>query len=179
MNYCKVIFKPENRIVKVVEGISLMEVINDQGVESFLTTLLPFGLTDIDIAYCYPGLMSAFYCGSFVKAIYDEETMRYVNRVFKGIKQEFDPNLMDSMKTAMDKNTFLSGRTSQAYKDDHYLTQIFSKYGVSQDAKPELTDIKIKAQNEINKRLEMYQLPERTAEQRKLLQEFLPGQCKY
>lgn len=33
MNYCKVIFKPENRIVKVVEGISLMEVINDQGVE--------------------------------------------------------------------------------------------------------------------------------------------------
>lgn len=182
--YISIVFYELSKFYKINCGICALlsdsaKVDYQSGVESLLTTLLPFNLTDIDIAYCYPGLMSGFYCGSFIKAIYDEETMRYMNRIFKGIKQELDPNLMDSMKVAMDKNTFLTGRTPQAYRDDHYLTQIFSKYGVSQDAKPELTDIRIKAQKEIDRRLAMYKLPERTAEQQKLLQEYLPTQCKY
>lgn len=149
------------------------------GMESIMTTLAPFQLTDIDIAYCYPGLMSAFYCGSFVKAIYDEELMRYVNRLFAGIRQEIDPNLLDSMKSAIDTNTFLIGRTSKEYKKDHYLTRIFSKYGVSLDADPEKTDIHRRALKEIDRRLEMYQLPGRSSEQKRLLQPWLPTQCKY
>ncbi|NLN97303.1 MAG: hypothetical protein GX127_02725 [Eubacteriaceae bacterium] len=149
------------------------------GVESTITTLLPFELTEIDCVYCYPGLMSGFYCGSFEKAIYDEELIRISNHYLKGINQNIDPNVIDDMLNSIDSNTFLSGRTPKRYREDFYLPKIFSKYGVSEDTKPEKKEIHLLALAEIERRINKYQLPERTKEQKELLNRYLPEACKY
>lgn len=128
---------------------------------------------------CYPGLMSAWYCGSFEKLILDEEMMRYVNRSLKGVNTKVDPKLMQSLRNAQEHHTFLQGRTSPVYKKEHYLTKIFSKYGVSQDISPEKTDIHLKAQKEIADRIEGYTLPDITEAQKKIIQPYLPTKCKF
>lgn len=184
MTYISVVFYELCKSYRIPCSINAMlsdaAVPNYQsGVESLLTTMLPFELTDLDIAYCYPGLMAGFYCGSFEKVIYDEETMRYVNRIFKGISQKIDTNILKDMQKAMVTKTFLNGKTPNIYREENYLTNIFSKYGISEGIQPEKADIILKAKAEIKRRLGGYQLPKRTIEQKQLLQRFLPSQCRY
>lgn len=149
------------------------------GVESLLTTMLPYYITDIDTVWCYPGHMSAWYCGSFEKLILDEEMMRNVNRSLQGVNLKVDSKYMQNLKTAQAKNTFLSGRTPKNYRDEHYLSEIFSKYGVSDDMSPEKTDVNLIVKNELANRIERYQLPDLTNAQKKILQPYLPSKCKY
>lgn len=149
------------------------------GAESMLTTLMPYYASEINEVWCYPGLMSAWYCGSFEKLILDEEMMRNVNRALKGVNLKLDPKLMRSLTEAQEKNTFLQGKTPSAYRKDHYLTKIFSKYGVSQDISPEKTDIRLKVKREIENRINEYQAPEITKEQKEILKPHLPSRCSF
>ena len=149
------------------------------GAESMLTTLMPYYASEINEVWCYPGLMSAWYCGSFEKLILDEEMMRNVNRALKGVNLKLDPKLMRSLTEAQEKNTFLQGKTPSAYRKDHYLTKIFSKYGVSQDISPEKTDIRLKVKREIESRINQYQAPEMTKKQKEILQPHLPSRCSF
>ena len=105
--------------------------------------------------------------------------MRNVNRALKGVNLKLDPKLMTSLTEAQEKNTFLQGKTPSAYRKDHYLTKIFSKYGVSQDISPEKTDVRLKVKMEIENRINQYQAPEITEDQKKLLQPYLPSKCSF
>lgn len=149
------------------------------GIETYLSTFLPYYYIDLDVAWCYPGHMAAWYCGSFEKAILDEELMRNINRSFAPLNTTLETNFNDILLMAKEKNTFLTGRTPKEYRRDHYLSKIFSKYGVSQDLDIEKTDLSMRVKKEIKTRLDAYQLPERTKDQQKLLNEFLPNECKY
>lgn len=149
------------------------------GAESMLTTLLPYHLSDVNVVWCYPGLMSAWYCGSFEKLILDEEMMRNVNRSLQGVNLKVDKKLMGSLVEAQKNNTFLQGKTPSVYRKDHYLSKIFSKYGVSQDISPEKTDLRLKVKKEIAARMEAYKAPEITKAQQKILGAWLPSKCKF
>lgn len=148
------------------------------GVESSLTTILPFELTDLDIVYCYPGLMSGFSCGSFEKAIYDEELVRITNHYLRGISQELDTNIIEDLLYAKETETFIRTKSPNRFKEDFYIPRGFYKGGVSFN-ELEIKDIRMKALEEIDRRMEMYQLPERSMEQKRVLNQFLPSQCKY
>ncbi|MEG0377855.1 MAG: trimethylamine methyltransferase family protein [Eubacterium sp.] len=149
------------------------------GVESLMTTMMPYMVSEIDTIWCYPGLMSAWYCGSFEKLILDEEMMRGVNRALKGVNTKIDPKLKKSLIAAQETGTFLSGKTPSTYKKDHYLTKIFTKYGVSQDISLEKTEVHLKVKKELESRVEMYKAPDLTETQKKLLQDYLPTPCKF
>jgi len=148
------------------------------GVESALTTILPFELTDLDIVYCYPGLMSGFSCGSFEKAIYDEELVRVTNRYLQGISPKLDDNIIEDLLNAKETESFFRPKSPKRFKEDFYMPSGFYKGGVYFN-ESKRKDIHTKALEEIDRRLETYQLPERSAGQKKLLNQYLPSQCKY
>lgn len=149
------------------------------GVESLLTTMLPFYYVDVDCLWCYPGHMAAWRCGSFEKTILDEEIIRYVNRALKPVVTDIESELIPLMREAKTANTFLTRRTPKEYRRDVYLTKIFSKYGIDADIDPAKKELNLKVQEELKKRVEMYQLPERSPSQQKLLNKYLPATCRY
>lgn len=149
------------------------------GVEALLTMMLPFQLTEVDEIWCYPGILSGFACGSFRKALLDEETMRYTNRVLRGLDMTIEPNLPEHLAAGLAAGSFLGVGSMEAYRRDHYLTGVFNKQGIAMantESKAELLDTVDKS---INKRISAYEPPKRDERQIKLLQPHLPSLCKF
>jgi trimethylamine---corrinoid protein Co-methyltransferase len=149
------------------------------GMEALLTTMLPFSLTDVDEVWCYPGILAGFAGGSFHKAILDEEMMRYSNRILQGVEMAVDPKLPGLLDDAMEAGSFLLIGSMDTYRRDNYLTKIFNKWGITQAGNAEKTDLAYKVQQVLERRIAAYQIPQRSAAQKKLLQPYLPSQCKY
>ncbi len=147
------------------------------GVEAMLTTLLPFSLTDAGEVWCFPGLLAGFACGSFHKAILDEEMMRYANRLLQGAEMTIDPKLPGLLAAGREAGNFLSAGSMKTYRRDNYLTKVFNKGGISQAGNAEKSDLARKVQQVLESRIAAYQLPERSAAQKKLLQPHLPSRC--
>ncbi len=149
------------------------------GMEALLTTMLPFSLSEVNEVWCYPGILAGFACGSFHKAILDEEMMRYTNRMLQGVEMTLDPKLPKLLATGRDAGNFLGIGSMATYRRDNYMTKLFNKWGMSHRDKPEKTDLAYKVQKVLEGRIAAYQLPERTAVQKKLLQPYLPSKCQY
>lgn len=149
------------------------------GVETMLSTFLPYYYSDIDNIWCNPGDVSGWRCGSFEKAILDEETMRNINRAFRPLTASVEKNFMERLAQAKEQGNFLTGRTPREYRRDHYLSTIFSKHGVPQADSSKDADVSYVIHREIESRLQQYRLPERTPEQKKLLNKYLPTEYRY
>ena len=149
------------------------------GMEALLTTILPFSLTEVNEVWCYPGILAGFACGSFQKAILDEEMMRYSNRMLQGADMTIDPKLPEILAAGQAAGSFLGIGSMDTYRRDNYMTKIFNKWGIAQADNAEKTDLAYKVQKVLESRIAAYQLPERSAEQKKLLQPYLPSQCQY
>ncbi|MGB9793047.1 MAG: trimethylamine methyltransferase family protein, partial [Thermacetogeniaceae bacterium] len=149
------------------------------GMEALLTTILPFSLTEVNEVWCYPGILAGFACGSFHKAILDEEMIRYSNRMLQGVEMTIDPRLPELLAAGQETRNFLSIGSMDTYRRNNYLTRIFDKRGIAQRGNAEKNDLTFKVQQALESRIAAYQLPERSAEQKKLLQPYLPSQCQY
>jgi trimethylamine---corrinoid protein Co-methyltransferase len=149
------------------------------GMEASLTAMLPFHLTEVQEVWCYPGIMAGFACGSFQKIILDEETMRVTNRMLQGAVMTIDQNLPEKLSAGMNAGNFLGIGRMKTYHRDNYMTNVFNKWGIGQAENPEKSDLAIIAQKIIEERIASYELPERTATQKKILQAQLPLQCLY
>jgi trimethylamine---corrinoid protein Co-methyltransferase len=149
------------------------------GMEAMLTTMLPFSLTEVNEVWCYPGILAAFACGSFHKAILDEEMMRYSNRVLQGVEMTVDSELPGLLAAGQQANSFLYLGSMDTYRRDNYLTKTFNKWGIAHADNTEKTNLAYKVQQVLGKRIAAYQLPERSAAQKKLLQPYLPSLCQY
>lgn len=149
------------------------------GMESLLSALAPFSLTDLDEVWCSPGLLAGFACGSFHKAILDEEMIRNANRLLSGVDLAISPELSSFIAEGQTDGSFLSVGTMETYKRDNYLTSTFNKWGISSVDDEAKASLNYKAEKEIKERMEAYQQPERSASQKKLLQPLLPSMCRY
>jgi len=149
------------------------------GMEALLTTMLPFSLTDVNEVWCFPGILAGFACGSFHKAILDEEMMRYSNRMLHGVEMAVDSKLPGLLAAGQKAGNFLGIGSMKTYWRDNYLTKIFNKWGIAQADNAEKTNLAYKVQQVLESRIAAYQLPERSAAQKKLLQPYLPSQCQY
>lgn len=149
------------------------------GMEAHLTTMLPFSLTEVNEVWCYPGILAGFACGSFYKAILDEEMMRYSNRILQGVEMTVDPKLPDFLAEGLAAGSFLGIGSMDAYRRDNYMTKIFNKWGIAHAGNFQKTNLAYQAQQILESRIAAYQLPERSAAQKKLLQPYLPSQCRY
>jgi len=149
------------------------------GMEAMLTTMLPFSLTEVNEVLCYPGILAGFACGSFHKAILDEEMMRYSNRMLQGVEMTIDPKLPELLAAGQEAGSFLSVGSMNTYRRDNYLTKIFNKWGIAQAENAAKTNLAHNVQKVLESRIAAYQLPERNATQKNLLQPYLPSQCQY
>jgi len=149
------------------------------GMEATLTTMLPFSLTEVNEVWCYPGILAGFACGSFHKAILDEEMMRYSNRMLQGVEMTIDPKLPELLAAGQEAGSFLGVGSMNTYRRDNYLTKIFNKWGIAQAENAAKTNLAHNVQKVLESRIAAYQLPERNATQKNLLQPYLPSQCQY
>jgi trimethylamine---corrinoid protein Co-methyltransferase len=123
--------------------------------------------------------MAGFACGSFHKAILDEETINYVNRMLQDVDLKVDPLLLEQLVDGRDAGSFLSAGSMDTYRRDNYLTKIFNKRGISQANTADSTSLAQQVEQALSERIAAYQLPERSAAQKKLLQPYLPSLCRY
>ena len=149
------------------------------GYESTITSLAPYVMTDVEEIWCYPGHMAAFAGGSFHKMIFDEELLMNCNRVLQGLNLSIDPNLKDKLSKSHEKKSFLTIGDVGIYRKEQRVTHIFDKKGIDSTTPPSESIIKLNAKKEIEKRVASYVLPERSETQKKLLQKYLPSQCRY
>jgi trimethylamine--corrinoid protein Co-methyltransferase len=149
------------------------------GLEAMLTTMMPFNLTELNEVWCYPGMLTGFACGSFQKAILDEEMMRITNRALQGQAPEPEPRLNEIMKAGMKAGSFLGVGRMKVYHRDNYMTQAFNKWGLRQAEKPMKSDLQCIVGEILNERIATYSLPIRTKSQMNVLQPHLPSKCRY
>ena len=149
------------------------------GYETTLTSLAPYFMTEVEKIWCYPGHMAAFSGGSFRKMIFDEEMMINCNRTLQGLDLSPDPDLQDKLSKAVDTKSFLTIGDVRIYRKEQRVTQVFDKKGIDQASSGSENLSYKNVDQVIEKRLDSYMLPERTEEQKELLQEYLPTQCKY
>lgn len=149
------------------------------GMEAALTTILPFSLTELSEVWCSPGLLAGFACGSFHKAILDEEMIQYANRMLRGADTTIDEKLPKILSAGLDAGGFLGIGRMKTYHRDNYMTQVFNKWGISQAENPQKSDLSFIVEEILEKRIASYKLPERTETQKKILQPHLPSQCRW
>ena len=148
------------------------------GMESILTAALPFSLTEVNEVWCSPGLLAGFACGSFHKAVLDEEMIRNANRILQGLDLGLEPKLPELIAAGRKAGSFLGLGSLKTYRRDNYMTQIYNKWGISSADKDEKADLAYKAEQILKNRIAAYQPPERTMAQFKLLEPHLPSPCK-
>jgi trimethylamine--corrinoid protein Co-methyltransferase len=149
------------------------------GFESCFTSIAPYYMTHVDEIWCYPGVMAAFAGGSFKKMILDEELIINCNRTLQGLNLSFDPMLKDKLAESLKTKSFLTVGSPAIYRKEHRVSTIFNKKGMDPDNSSLEIPIDVNVSKEIEKRCEAYVFPDRNKEQKKLLQKYLPTQCKY
>lgn len=149
------------------------------GMEGMLTAMLPFSLTEVPEVWCMPGILAGFSCGSFQKALLDEEMMRNVNRMLRGTELIIDEKLPTALAAGMEAGGFLGIGRMKTYNRDNYMTNVFNKWGVGLAERPEKSDLSVITAKILKDRLESYVEPERTLAQKKILQPHLPSICRF
>lgn len=149
------------------------------GFESCLTALAPYTLTDVDQIWCYPGHMAAFAGGSFTKLILDEELMINCNRMLAGLDLSIDPLLSDKLARSIDTGSFLTIGDVSIYRKEQRVGRILDKRGIDLGRTPLENPVLVNVKKEIDRRCGEYTLPERSKAKQRLLQKYLPVQCKF
>ena len=99
--------------------------------------------------------------------------------VLSRLDLSLDPNLTDKLSKAVVTKSFLTIGDVGIYRKEQRVTPVFDKKGIDQSSSGS-ENLSFKIVDEvIEKRLASYKLPERTDEQKALLQKYLPTQCKY
>ena len=148
------------------------------GMEAMLTMLQPFAQTEVDEVWCYPGHLSGFSCGSFRKAIFDEEAIRLANRTLRQSDMSISPDISDKLNLGRTAGSFLTVGSMENYRSDQYITKIFDKGGVSQAMTRGRVSLEETADRIIAERVAAYGPPKLIAAQKKLLDPFLPSVCR-
>jgi trimethylamine---corrinoid protein Co-methyltransferase len=149
------------------------------GFESCFTSIAPYYMTRVDEIWCYPGAMAAFAGGSFYKMILDEELIVNCNRSLQGLGLSFDPLLKDKLAESLQTKSFLTIGSPAIYRKEHRVSHIFDKNGLDPNNISAEIPVDIHVAKEIEKRCAAYVLPHRSNAQKKQLQKYLPGPCKY
>ena len=111
------------------------------------------------------------------------ESIRLANRTLRGMDMKIRPDLAEYLAAGRAKAGFLSLGKMKDYKEGQYMTAIFDKGGVAKamnkGAEAEVAKVvKDRVDQILQERFQAYEPPVLTAVQKKLLEEFLPAQCR-
>ncbi|MBF7095641.1 L-carnitine--corrinoid protein Co-methyltransferase MtcB [Alkalibacter mobilis] len=151
------------------------------GVESFVGLMGPM-LTQTAMIPHGAGTMGSFNLTSYEKFIMDEESIRYLLRLRKGVDNTAEKTIsaFEAIEKAGPRGSYMKGRTPREYREEHYLaSDIFNRKGCKDNTIEEQGTIRDRALAEYNRRMESYKLPDITSTQKKLLNEQLPSKFKF
>lgn len=127
-----------------------------------------------DVIYHTIGTLGTFNVLSLEKFTMDEEIIGMLERERSGIDCSEEKLCFDAIRKVGPRGTFLKGRTPKMYREEFYKTSLFNKEDPNQWQNEGGISIKEKAGNEVQKRLEAYEAPDRTKDQCRLLDAFIP-----
>ncbi|AOY75310.1 trimethylamine methyltransferase family protein [Clostridium formicaceticum] len=149
------------------------------GAESMMT-LITGMLGKTDFILNAAGSYGGYNLGSLEKFVLDEENIAYLRRLNEGLNITEKKLNFDLIKKTGPRGNYLSGRTPQDYRQEHYLSKVYVREGGSPiDIIEKNGDLVARARKIINERLESYQLPDVTTTQKKILNKYLPEGYKY
>lgn len=131
-----------------------------------------------DIVIHNTGCIGSFNVVSLEKIIADEEIIRMLLRKKRGIEVTRNILCLEEIKKAGPRGSFLKGRTPKMYRDEFYLPELFNKDDPNNWQNNGAVTIYDSAKKLVKERIEAYETPHRTAEQNKLLDEYLPAVYK-
>lgn len=142
------------------------------GVESALN-LMCGTLSDVDLIYFAAGMLSGFNVTSLEKYVVDEQLIKMVKRLYKGIDIDKNKDYTAEIKKVGPRGTFLYGRTPKDYRKEHFIPDIFVKQDYKAWESEGSVSIKERASEVVKARLESYKAPDISPEQMKVIEKYL------
>jgi len=143
------------------------------GIESAMT-LLPAMVSGVDFILQSCGILESFNTLSYEKFIIDEETLVTARRFVQGYEISDDLLGLEMIGRLGPGANYLSEEhTAAHYRSEQYTPKIISREGFAQWTEAGGRDLPERAASAVEKRLEQYQPPQITAEQEKVLQDYL------
>lgn len=142
------------------------------GVESAMT-LMAGVLSDVDLMYFSCGMLSGFNVTSLSKYIVDEQLIKMIKRIDKGINVDITRNYADEINKVGPRGSYLKGRTPKDYRKEHFVPDVFVKIDFNSWKTDDAKSIKEKANNVVNERLANYKEPDITKEQFEIIKKYL------
>ncbi|NTW71353.1 MAG: hypothetical protein HGA49_03835 [Eubacteriaceae bacterium] len=124
------------------------------------------------------GVLGTFNVVSFEKIILDEEVISMVKRQLEGIDFSDEKLSFDEIKSVGPRGKFLRGRTPKMYREEFFMPSLFNKEDPNQWQNTGSKSLRDAAKEKVYERLSSYTAPERSQEQLKLLEQYIPPQYK-
>lgn len=142
------------------------------GAESMLN-LVCGTLSDVNLVYFAAGMLSGFNVTSMEKYVVDEQLIKLVRRLHKGVDIDKTKDYTAEIKKVGPRGTFLYGRTPKEYRKEHFMPDIFIKTDYKAWESEGSVSVKDKASEVVKARLEGYKAPDVSAEQMKVIEKYL------
>ena len=131
-----------------------------------------------DYAFHQIGCLGTYNVLSLEKFIIDEEIIGMVKRQLRGIDCSDSKLLFDEIKKVGPRGTFLYGRTPKVFREEFHQAVFFNKDDPNNWQNQGSVSVKEAAKAEVIRRLDAYEVPERSKDQLKMLSPFLPDEYK-
>lgn len=142
------------------------------GAESTLNLMCGV-LSDVDLVYFAAGMLSGFNVTSLEKYVVDEQMIKMVKRLYKGMSIDRTKDYTAEINKVGPRGSFLKGRTPKEYRAEHFVPDIFIKQDYKSWEAEGSIGIKAKASEVVTQRLEGYQAPDISAEQLAIIEKYL------
>ncbi len=142
------------------------------GVESTIT-LLSGVMSDVDLMFFAAGMISGFNAISLEKYVVDEQLIKMLKRLYKGIAIDKNKDYTAEIHKVGPRGNFLQGRTPKEYRTEHFIPDIFVKEDYNTWQTEDGQSVKEKASTEVQRRLENYKAPDISPSQLKVIEKYL------
>lgn len=120
------------------------------------------------------GTMASFNMTSFEKYLIDEEIIRLVQRLLKGIDCSEEKMCMDEIASSGPRGTFLHGRTPKMYRDEFYLSKYLNKQDPNEWYSKGAISVKEVTAQDVQSRLESWTPPSIEKDRLAVIEQYIP-----
>lgn len=145
------------------------------------TMMMAFATYDsgADWIFHAAGSLGTYNIVSFEQYLIDEEIIGMVQRILKGIDCTDKKLAYKEISETGSRGTYLKGKTPKMYREDFFMAKYFNKDDCNHWQEKGSITVKENAAKAVKERIESYVVPERTKDQLKLIEPYLPKAYKY
>ncbi|MEG0377524.1 MAG: trimethylamine methyltransferase family protein, partial [Eubacterium sp.] len=121
------------------------------------------------------GTLGTFNVVNFEKFLLDEEVIKMVKHLLKGVDCSEDKFCFDKIKETGPRGSFLKGRTPKMYLEEFYTPKYLNKEDPNQWQNNGAITLNEAMAPDVKKRIESYQTPELAPEQLAMIDAYIPA----